>query len=312
MISMVMSTVLLALAWFATMNLVTSAVAWTAVVVLGRSSLRRSAGLLLATRLFPATASLLLTLGLFVPAHWATEARGANESFGWALNLAAAAGALLIIRSCFRVTALARADRRLRAGECASTVVCGVTESADVPGLALAGLVRTRVVLDPRVAAELTRAELDVAIEHELAHRRAFDNLKRGAFYCAPDIFGSTRVAKGVEHAWHAAAESLADARAAQENEQRAVDLASALVKVARLTSAVSSGRSPVWSTFNDPALLSERVQQLMSGAPAARPCHPVRAGCAALALVAGTAMLVPSLSGAIHVLTEAAVAFLP
>jgi hypothetical protein len=211
-----------------------------------------------------------------------------------------------------RAVALARADRRLRAGERASTAVPGVAESSDVPGIALAGLLRTRVVLDPEAAAALKRPEIDVAIAHEDAQRRAFDNLKRCAFYCAPDFFGSSRMAKHVERAWHAAAESLADARAVGEDDQRAVDLASALVKVARLTANLSSARSPVWSTFNDPTLLTERVHQLTSGAPAAPPCRPVRTACAALALVIGTALLVPVLSGAIHTFTEAAVAFLP
>jgi beta-lactamase regulating signal transducer with metallopeptidase domain len=312
MTAMVMTTILLALAWFATMNLVTSAMVWTAAAALRRSAAFGSAGVLVAARLFPAAASLLLTLVIFVPVHWVSETRGTNESFGWILFVAAGAGALLIVRGGARAMAVARADRRLRAGERASSAVCGVTESPDVSGLALAGLMRTRIVLAPRVAAALTRPEMDAAIAHELAHRRAFDNLKRCAFYCAPDFFGSTRVARDLERGWHAAAESLADARAAGESEQRAVDLASALIKVSRLTSVLAPARSPVWSTFNDPALLRERVHHLTSGTLAAPPCRPGRACWAAIAVVASLAMLVPLVSGAIHALTEAAVAFLP
>ena len=312
MTSMVITTMLLALAWFTALNLAASVLVWAAAVVVPRRSFPPSAGVLAATRLFPAAASLLMTGVLFIPAHWATEARDVNESFGWVLNALAAAGALLIVRGAARGVALARADRRLRAGERASSVLSGVTESTDVPALALAGVFRTRVVLDPKVAATLTGAELDVAIAHETAHRRALDNLTRCAFYCAPDFFGSSRMAKRVEREWHIAAEFRADARAAARDGQRAVDLASALVKVARLTADLSSARSPVWSTFNDPALLTERVRQLTSGAPAAAPYRPVRTASAALAVVIAMAMLVPALSGTIHAFTEAAVSLLP
>jgi len=310
--ALVATTVLLALAWFAATNLVASALAWAAGAFLRRREAAGSAAVLLCVRLFPPAASLLITILVFVPVHLATETRGLDESFGWVLDLAAAAGAFLIVRALWRACALALADRRLRSAERPSTVVPGTTESPEMIGLALAGLVRTRIVLDARVAAALTRSELDVAIAHEVAHRRAADNLKRCAFYCAPDFFGMSRMAGQIERAWHAAAESLADARAAQEDDRRAVDLASALVKVARLMAATPTACSPVWSTFNDPALLRVRVRQLASGAPPAPEFHPVRAAFAAVAVVASLAMLAPLLAGPVHLITEAAVALLP
>jgi len=121
-----------------------------------------------------------------------------------------------------------------------------------------------------------------------------------------------SRLAGHVERAWHAAAESVADARAAGENDQRAIDLASALVKVARLVALTAAVRSPLWSSLNDPALLRDRVRQLTSGAPPAPEFHPVRTVCAAFAVVVSIAMLAPSLAGSIHLVTEAAVALLP
>jgi hypothetical protein len=164
-----------------------------------------------------------------------------------------------------------------------------------------------------QVAASLTRAELDVAIAHEIAHRSAVDNLKRWAIYCAPDFFGVSGVARKTERAWHAAAESLADARAVRGDAQRGLDLASALVKVARLTTGKpSSALTPVWSPFNDPSLLERRVHQLTSNVPGAAPAKPAYAAGAALGLMALVVALVPVLAGAIHAITEAAVAFLP
>jgi beta-lactamase regulating signal transducer with metallopeptidase domain len=310
---MIVSTVLLALAWFTVLNLVTSLISWSVGAVLQRTPLQPRPAVLLGVRLFPAGASLLVTLVLFVPAHWITEARDVNESFGWVLYVMAAAGAALMVRAAARAVTLGRADRRLRARERGSALLPQVREAEGVPGLALAGLLRTRILIGRQAATSLTPAELEVAIAHEIAHRRAIDNLKRWALHCAPDFFGSSAIAQRTERAWHAAAESLADARAVRGDAQRALDLASALVKVARLTAAPASfGSTPVWSPFNDPVLLERRVHQLTSDVPVATPCHPVRTAGAAVLLLVVTALLVPALSGAIHWVTEAAVAFLP
>ena len=67
-----------------------------------------------------------------------------------------------------------------------------------------------------------------------------------------------------------------------------------------------------LWSTFNDPALLKHRVQQLTRGIPVAAPSHPRRAASTAVLAVGAVAMLVPLLSDTIHTITEAVIAFLP
>lgn len=147
---------------------------------------------------------------------------------------------------------------------------------------------------------------------HEIAHRKAFDNLKRWAIQCAPDFLGWTRVARQTERDWHAAAESLADARAVRQDAQRALNLAAALVKVARLTIAVPGFPStPVWSALNDPALLEQRVRRLAREPRAAVPARPVRTAAAALLLACGTISLVPAVAGQVHQITELVVAFL-
>jgi len=309
---MVMTTVLLALAWFAALNLAASLLAWTAAVGLQRTRICPRAGVLLTVRLFPAAASLLLTLVLFVPAHWITEPRGLSESFGSSVYLLSLAGAALIGRAIVRVIGLARADRRLRGRERVSAVVPHLRESEALPGLALAGILRTRILAGPHVVGTLTSPELDVAIAHELAHHRAVDNLKRWALYCTPDFFGWSANARKAERDWHAAAESLADARAVGGDAQRAIDLASALIKVARLSLERPRVETALWSTFNDPSLLKHRVLQLTRGIPVAAPSHPRRAASTAVLAVGAVAMLVPLLSDTIHTITEAVIAFLP
>jgi hypothetical protein len=174
--------------------------------------------------------------------------------------------------------------------------------------------VRTRILIGPAVADQLTPAELDVAMAHEQAHRLAYDNLKRFLMACAPDCFGGSRVARALEDRWRASAESLADARAVNGDERRAVNLASALVKVARIgLTAPAGAASLVWSTLNDPPLLEIRVRRLVSGtAPVASP--PALAG-RLTAIVAGTLGLGVSgaiVASAIHRTTEVLVRWLP
>jgi Zn-dependent protease with chaperone function len=92
-------------------------------------------------------------------------------------------------------------------------------------------------------AAVLTEDELQVAIRHELGHRRSWDNLKKVLISATP--FPGMA---GIEKAWRAAAELAAD-DAAVGNSQEALDLAAALIKLSR-----SAKQSP------EPALASGLV----------------------------------------------------
>jgi hypothetical protein len=258
--------VLLALAWFTALNAVLSALVW----VLGRHlPLRRRAspGGLLALRLLPAGASLLFVAGIFAPAHWRFEPRGGDESFGIGVHLLAVAGALILAKAAGRAAGAARAGWGLRACESLPRLeAVGGFEVFEVDGLAgvsLAGVLRPRILVGLAVRETLTRDELDAAVAHEVAHGASRDNWKRLAVYCAPDFFGHTVTARRLEVAWSAAAECQADARAVAGDRGRAVDLASALVKVARL-GAHASPRSPAWSMLHDEPLLAARVHRLL------------------------------------------------
>ena len=180
--------------------------------------------------------------------------------------------------------------------------------------MSLAGVFRTRILVGAVVRGSLTAAELSVALAHERAHRRAFDNLKRFAMFCAPDLFGDSSASRKVEAAWRATAEWLADARAVDGDGTRAVQLASALVKVSRLASASSPMvTSPAWSTLNDPPLLELRVRRLVEGdAPvAATPRRAYSVAC--LTFIATVLFSCSALSApTVHQLTEAFVRLLP
>ena len=182
---LILSSVLLGLAWFTAANAAASAAAW----LLGRSVIRRpgssSAGLLLAVRLLPAVASTVF-VGAVLPAHWRFEPVESEESFGFVLAIIAATGLLLILRALGRAVRAGVAGRRLAAvTRRAASLSDGVTVGGSIrivdglPGVSLFGIWRPRILSGPEARGVLTAAELDLAISHEVAHRRSKDNLKR-------------------------------------------------------------------------------------------------------------------------------------
>jgi len=304
--------IVLSLAWFAAVNGIASLVS----ALVARSALRLNISaprVLLAIRLFPAVASLLFAGAIFLPAQWAFEPRDAEETFGVAWFMLAAVGAALLTRSAVRVTWIDRACRRLgRHGRALTSHPMDVYEVDDVPGVSLAGVLTPRILIGPRIVAGLSAAELDMAVAHEIAHFDAFDNFSRWCILCAPDFLAGSRVARRLEEQWRQAAECCADSRAVKGDMARAVDLASALIKVARL-SANSSEKlpAPSWSTLHDSALLEFRVRRLMNGVLPQAEAVPGRFRAIGLALAA-VIVAIPFLAETIHRVTEALVAALP
>ena len=135
-------------------------------------------------------------------------------------------------------------------------------------GLSVAGILSTKILVGANARRALTHAELDVALAHEQAHRRLWDNLKRFVVFCAPDILGLSEAGRQLERMWNSAVECLADEQAVAGDANRAVNLAAALVKVARLADASPSQNGPVvWSALHQPGLLELRVRRLVNGA---------------------------------------------
>jgi len=316
---LLLSSVLLSLAWFGIVSLISSAAAWVMAHAIERSGRSFGAGTLLAVRLFPSASALLFVFTVFLPAHWRFEPSQTDEAFGVLLGTPAIVAAALILRSGWRAANAVwlgyrfasltdRASRRLASG----------TFQIDaLPGLALAGIVRPRILVGSETLAALTPAELDIAICHEAAHRWSHDNLKRFLMFCAPDLFGGSAAARRLERAWQAAAECQADDRAVRGDDRRAVVLASALVKVAQvcrhhqlMPGPVSS---PAWSAFHVPSLLETRVRRLVGGrvvAPTDRRQLRVIVTVLAAGIPAGLWAL--GLSSELHELTEVMVKFLP
>jgi beta-lactamase regulating signal transducer with metallopeptidase domain len=310
----ILSTVLLGLAWFAALNAALSALSWLLAVRVADEvipDVRRSRRLL-GLRLLPFVASATITLALFAPAHLRLEPVRAEERYGVILVALAIAALFLLARSAFRCVTLISTGRRLAAsiGGLARDQRSAWIELPRLSGIALAGVLRPRVLIGSEARQALSSEELDVAVEHERAHQRARDNLTRALIWCAPDFLGFTPAARRIERLWEGQAECLADARAVDGCPERASSLASALVKVARLPAPRAA--CSMWSMFHQPALLETRVRLLVDRDPTAVTWDRIAGR---RLLVAAGVITVAWLFGfpvALHRLTELLIAVLP
>ena len=319
--------VTLGLAWFAIANgIATLSLVWMARHPTVRQRVR-PAGWWLALRLFPATASTVLIAALFVPSYWLFEPRDYDEGFQAVIALIALAGLAVAAAAAGRAgAAWMRAERRARAWASRAqpialpgTAVRAFAVDCDAPVMALVGIFRPRLFVSRSVLSLLNEEELAAAVAHEAGHRRAFDNLKRLAMCAAPDPLAGTRTARKIEEQWASAAEHAADrsACAGVEGDARTsarCALASAIVKVARLTPPSLLVAEPI-STLVDGSDIQSRVCALIDGAAAVEPRRHwrlvVAAAGAIVALAAAIVAYSPLLRGA-HEATELLVHLLP
>src|SRR5262249_21743930 len=128
--------------------------------------------------------------------------------------------------------------------------------------IALSGVFRPRLLVTRGLVDALSSAELAASVAHEVGHRRALDNLKRLIMRASPDILIAFPAARVLEQRWASAAEHAADRMAGSGAAARCA-LASALVKVARLTPAVPPIAEPI-STLIAGGEIASRVQRLL------------------------------------------------
>jgi beta-lactamase regulating signal transducer with metallopeptidase domain len=135
----------------------------------------------------------------------------------------------------------------------------------------LAGVLRSRLVISRKVVAALSAGQLSAVLQHERAHSRSRDNLKRLLVLLAPGMLPFLSGLRNIEQAWARVAEWAADDFAAAGDSRRSLTLAAALVRVARLGS-VPAPPALVTSVIPAGIDLSARVERLLHCAPAAQP----------------------------------------
>jgi Peptidase family M48 len=307
----------LALAWFLMLNVAATLLVAIVSAALGRRAASAPPGVWLALRLAPAALSVVFAAGIFLPSYWRYEPREFVEGFD--VTLTALAVAALVVagagiargvrawrRAAERTSAWMRTARPVRLP---GTTIPAFAIDADGPVMALVGIVRPRLLITRPVLDALSDEELRAGVAHEMGHRRALDNLKRLAMRSTPDLLSLTAVARSLEHRWAAASEYVAD-RAAGDSGIARCALASALVKVARLTPSISTFGEPI-SALVDQADITTRVERLLDDATPAQPRgHGHRVG--ALAAAAALVLAYAPLLKLVHDVTEILVNTLP
>jgi Zn-dependent protease with chaperone function len=301
----------LALASFA---VVASAASVVAGLVAARLA-RRGAGAdtLLAVRASASFLAAVVAGAVVLPAFLAFEPARA-EVPGPALALLAASGAALLGGAAVRVLRALRVTRALLGGHresaalppgSAGLVPSGVpaeTIAHGFPLVAVVGAVAPRLVVASQVMEALEPSEMAAVVRHEAAHLAARDNLKALVIRALPDPLGLLPAGRRLEAAWRQAVEAEADAAAAAPGSRAALDLASALVKIARLV----PRHQPL--PVAEPALydggpLEGRVRRLTGAAATATASRPRwRPGLAAAALVASLLALTAATPLLFHV----------
>jgi Zn-dependent protease with chaperone function len=306
----------IALVWFGLINVAVAAV----VAVAARDELRgetnRSAAFWLTLRLLPSMTAIAFVITLFAPSYWRYEPR-AVEDLDLSLIIGAVAATLLIAvaavrgwRAWRRAASRARAWLRVARPIEIAAAIPVYEVPIDAPMMALAGVFRPRLLVTRGVVDALTEEELRAGIAHEIGHLRARDNLKRLAMRAAPDVLVSTRTAAAIEARWASAAEHDADRAGAADKATRCA-LASALVKVAKLTPLSTPLGEPI-STLVDGGDIASRVHRLLDdGAPPAS-VGQLRRLSTAVAIVGTVVLSYSPLLWLVHEATELIVNTLP
>ena len=301
---------LVLLAAYGLFNLLLSA----AVVLAWRTGLRRhltNADGVLGVRLLPAMGSATLVLTVVLPAFLLYEPRHAHDQPGPLLVISALFALLVLGDGIRRGWRAWRATQTLMrgtwpllaragAGDAKMTVV-----NIKEPLVGVVGAWKQHIVAARCVTAACDDEELRQVLAHEAAHMTARDNLKLLMLLTMPDALAWLPTGSALTEEWRAATELEADERASGADPRQRVALASALLKVARLSLAARPRQAPRAST--PPSGLEHRVRRLLTPSPAIRHSFPGRR---LLTCALFVPVLAVPLYASVHRLIEALVAF--
>jgi beta-lactamase regulating signal transducer with metallopeptidase domain len=232
--------------------------------------MRRLADLLFAVRTLPFILAAMVTAVFAVPSFLLLEPRGIDEPLGAIpLALGLCGAAIGVYGAANALSGIARASRMIASwSDRAKRFPCAADAPFDVPILRIepvapamtaAGIIHPIIMVSGAAESLLAAGELQTALNHELAHVRRWDNLKKLLLRCV----AFPRMS-GLETAWLEATEMAAD-DAAVSSPSEALDLAAALIKLSRLAT-VETHLDLTCALVPRPASnLNARVERLLS-----------------------------------------------
>ena len=237
----------LALATFFALNVLASALIslfWRiAEPLTSRWSARARAECLFALRIAAPVLSFLVLATLFIPAYVGYEPYGTSEVVSKKLAAFAIVSFLGLGFASWRAVRSWIATRRLAKQWLHGAVSIQVPLvniptfriTHTFPIIAVVGTLRPRLFIAEQVLESLTEDELAAGIAHESGHLAARDNFKRALLRGCRDLLTIVPTGRSLDRAWSESVECAADEHAARVSPDVALNLASALVQIARM-----------------------------------------------------------------------------
>src|SRR5712691_1506613 len=240
----------LVLAMLLTINAVASLAAaglWRLIERPMRScSARTRAEVLFAMRVGPPALAVISVAALLIPSYLVYEPYSTNESVSkklGALAILSAIGVALALSRGFRSWLATRSllKRWLDAATPIQLLEIDVPTFCiphSFPIIAVVGMFRPRLFVAEHVLQTLSEEEMKAAIAHECGHLAARDNLRRTLIKACRDMLAIVPCGRSIDRAWSENAEAAADEHAADRSPAVALNLASALIEIARMVPA--------------------------------------------------------------------------
>ncbi len=269
----------LVLAALLTINALASVVAATSWRLIDRLTnqwtAHSRARIVFALRVGPPALAVFIVAALMIPSYLIHEPRASGEIVSGKLAILALISILGVGLAVSRGIKSWIATRRLLRSW------LGGAQSIDIPDvnvpaycfehpfpvIAVVGLFRPRLFIARKVLESLTEEELIAALAHEAGHLEAHDNLRRTLLRACKDILTIVPCGRSLDRAWAENAEAAADEAAATRGSAVALNLASALIEIARLIPAGGRPTMPLASFLlgNEIQGVKGRVSRLLA-----------------------------------------------
>jgi Zn-dependent protease with chaperone function len=227
----------------ATATIVAAGVGRLCKPLLWKCSARTRAEILFVMRIGPPVIAIVAIAAFMIPSYLKYEPHTTDEVVSWKLGALATLSAVGVGLAAWRGFRSWLATRSLlREWLSASTPIEieGIRIPTFVfnhsfPIIAVVGAIRPRLFIATHVSDSLSEEELAAALAHEHGHLAARDNFKRSVMRISRAALLIIPCGRSLDRAWSEASESAADEHAAQESSLIALNLASALVRIARM-----------------------------------------------------------------------------
>jgi Zn-dependent protease with chaperone function len=203
----------------------------------------RKAQFIFSLRVFPLICSAILVFGFLLPAYFLHEPYSTSETVNFELALIATISFIGFCRAFYRIFVGWQKTRKLTKDWLKNAEPIAI-ENIDIPVfcishpfpvMAVVGIFRPQMFVARQVLESLSSEEFHAAVVHEAGHLIARDNFKRTFLRVCRDLL-MFPLGRKLDSAWAENAESSADEYAVQNNgNQTTLDLASALIKIARI-----------------------------------------------------------------------------